>query len=174
VPVPARPVPRARRRAGAPAGPGPANASGPGTGASARCRTPRRCRSPSCHRGSPLQPLRRCPAGRSVYAGKNAFIAKHKLVVFRLTQHWNRRKPTPAHRASQLQWAGRSTGVGRGCAALPGARAHAGNARQRVRSASPSGADPGDWQPDDAGAAYRALPGYTQIRRPSRCCPPWT
>ena len=27
--------------------------------------------------------------------GKNAFIEKHKLVVFRLTQHWNQRKPDP-------------------------------------------------------------------------------
>ena len=27
--------------------------------------------------------------------GKNDFIAKHKLVVFRLTQHWNQRKPDP-------------------------------------------------------------------------------
>jgi hypothetical protein len=35
------------------------------------------------------------PLPDPVYAGKNAFIAKHKLVVFRLTQHWNRRKPDP-------------------------------------------------------------------------------
>jgi putative NIF3 family GTP cyclohydrolase 1 type 2 len=27
--------------------------------------------------------------------GKNAFIEKHKVVVFRLTQHWNQRKPDP-------------------------------------------------------------------------------
>ena len=30
-----------------------------------------------------------------IYAGKNAFIEKHKLVVFRLTQHWNQRTPDP-------------------------------------------------------------------------------
>src|SRR4029079_6964257 len=30
-----------------------------------------------------------------VYAGKNAFIEEHKLVVFRLMQHWNQRKPDP-------------------------------------------------------------------------------
>jgi putative NIF3 family GTP cyclohydrolase 1 type 2 len=30
-----------------------------------------------------------------VYAGKNAFIDKHRLVVFRLTQHWNQRTPDP-------------------------------------------------------------------------------
>ena len=30
-----------------------------------------------------------------VFAGKNDFIAKHKLVVFRLTEHWNQRKPDP-------------------------------------------------------------------------------
>jgi putative NIF3 family GTP cyclohydrolase 1 type 2 len=35
------------------------------------------------------------PPPDPVYAGKNAFIAKHKLVVFRLTQHWNQRKPDP-------------------------------------------------------------------------------
>jgi putative NIF3 family GTP cyclohydrolase 1 type 2 len=45
------------------------------------------------------------PAGRGpgatspppdpVYAGKNAFIDKHKLVVFRLTRHWNQRQPDP-------------------------------------------------------------------------------
>ena len=30
-----------------------------------------------------------------VYAGKNEFIARHKLVVFRLTHHWNQRQPDP-------------------------------------------------------------------------------
>jgi len=30
-----------------------------------------------------------------VYAGKNAFIEMHKLVVFRLTHHWNQRRPDP-------------------------------------------------------------------------------
>jgi putative NIF3 family GTP cyclohydrolase 1 type 2 len=35
------------------------------------------------------------PAIDPVYAGKNDFIAKHKLVVFRLASHWNRRKPDP-------------------------------------------------------------------------------
>jgi putative NIF3 family GTP cyclohydrolase 1 type 2 len=35
------------------------------------------------------------PPPDPVYAGKNDFIAKHKLVVFRLTQHWNRRRPDP-------------------------------------------------------------------------------
>jgi len=35
------------------------------------------------------------PPPDPVYAGKNDFIAKHKLVVFRLTQHWNQRKPDP-------------------------------------------------------------------------------
>jgi hypothetical protein len=47
----------------------------------------------------PGQPAAAAPAvpppADPVYAGKNAFIAKHKLVVFRLTQHWNRRKPDP-------------------------------------------------------------------------------
>jgi len=35
------------------------------------------------------------PPPDRVYAGKNDFIAKHKLVVFRLTQHWNLRTPDP-------------------------------------------------------------------------------
>jgi putative NIF3 family GTP cyclohydrolase 1 type 2 len=35
------------------------------------------------------------PPPDPVYAGKNAFIEKHKLVIFRLTQHWNQRKPDP-------------------------------------------------------------------------------
>jgi len=35
------------------------------------------------------------PTADPVYAGKNDFIEKHKLVVFRLTQHWNQRKPDP-------------------------------------------------------------------------------
>jgi putative NIF3 family GTP cyclohydrolase 1 type 2 len=41
--------------------------------------------------GSPTAPAPSDP----VYAGKNEFIAKHKLVVFRLTHHWNQRKPDP-------------------------------------------------------------------------------
>jgi hypothetical protein len=35
------------------------------------------------------------PPPDPVFAGKNDFIAKHKLVVFRLTQHWNQRQPDP-------------------------------------------------------------------------------
>ena len=35
------------------------------------------------------------PPPDPVYARKNAFIETHKLVVFRLTQHWNQRKPDP-------------------------------------------------------------------------------
>ena len=79
------------------ASPGPAAASGPGTGASAPMPP------------APPMPQSVVPAGRAaapaapatppppdpVYAGKNDFIAKHKLVVFRLTQHWNQRKPDP-------------------------------------------------------------------------------
>jgi len=30
-----------------------------------------------------------------IYTAKNAFIETHKLVVFRLTQHWNQRRPDP-------------------------------------------------------------------------------
>jgi hypothetical protein len=41
-----------------------------------------------------------------IYAGKNAFIDTHKLVVFRLTQHWNQRTPDPrAHGlAAAMHW----------------------------------------------------------------------
>lgn len=81
---------------GAPAGPGPAGASGPGTGASAPMP-----RAPAMPQSvvPPGQPAAAAPVVLAppdpVYAGKNAFIAEHKLVVFRLTQHWNRRKPDP-------------------------------------------------------------------------------
>jgi putative NIF3 family GTP cyclohydrolase 1 type 2 len=58
------------------------------------------------------------PAGRGqpqpdpVYAGKNAFIEKHQLVVFRLTQHWNQRKPDPRAQglASAMGWTKYKTG----------------------------------------------------------------
>jgi hypothetical protein len=35
------------------------------------------------------------PPPDPVYAGKNAFIDKNSLVIFRLTEHWNARKPDP-------------------------------------------------------------------------------
>jgi hypothetical protein len=35
------------------------------------------------------------PPPGPVFAGKNAFIEKHKLAVFRLTHHWNQRNPDP-------------------------------------------------------------------------------
>jgi putative NIF3 family GTP cyclohydrolase 1 type 2 len=76
--------------------PSPATVSGPGTGASAPMPpAPAMPQSvvpaaPAAARGAGTPP----PAD-PVYAGKNAFIEKHKLVVFRLTQHWNARKPDP-------------------------------------------------------------------------------
>jgi len=41
-----------------------------------------------------------------VYAGKNAFIDTHKLVVFRLTHHWNQRQPDPRAQglAAAMNW----------------------------------------------------------------------
>ena len=81
---------------GAPA-PSPATVSGPGTGASAPMppapALPQSVVPPATPPavGAPPAP----PPPDPVYAGKNAFIAKHKLVVFRLTQHWNQRKPDP-------------------------------------------------------------------------------
>jgi len=82
---------------GAGAGPGPASASGPGTGASAPMPP-----APAMPQSvvPPLQPVAGAvpatpPPPDPVYAGKNDFIARHKLVVFRLTHHWNQRKPDP-------------------------------------------------------------------------------
>jgi putative NIF3 family GTP cyclohydrolase 1 type 2 len=104
-----RGAPPARGRGAGPAPappPSPATVSGPGTGASAPM--------------PPTPPLPQsvvppaAPAGRAastpppdpVYAGKNAFIAKHKLVVYRLTQHWNQRTPDPRAQglASAMGW----------------------------------------------------------------------
>ena len=82
---------------GAAPAPSPATVSGPGTGASAPMPP------------APTMPQSVVPPGQPpsavtpsasppidpVYAGKNAFIEKHKLIVFRLTQHWNQRKPDP-------------------------------------------------------------------------------
>lgn len=88
-------------------GPSPATVSGPGTGAS----------SPM----PPAPPMPQSvvpapePGGRGaasppppdpVFAGKNAFIDKHKLVIFRLTQHWSARMPDPraVGLASAMGW----------------------------------------------------------------------
>ena len=82
---------------GAAPGPSPATVSGPGTGASAPM-------PPAPPMPQSVVPPGQPPAAAAaatpappdpVYAGKNAFIEKHKLVVFRLTQHWNQRKPDP-------------------------------------------------------------------------------
>ena len=83
-------------RSGAPP-PSPATVSGPGTGASAPM-------PPAPAMPQPVVPSPAPAAASSaaavappdpVYAGKNAFIEKNKLVVFRLTQHWNQRTPDP-------------------------------------------------------------------------------
>jgi putative NIF3 family GTP cyclohydrolase 1 type 2 len=52
------------------------------------------------------------PSTDPVYAGKNAFIEKHKLVVFRLTHHWNQRKPDPRAQglATAMGWSRYKTG----------------------------------------------------------------
>jgi putative NIF3 family GTP cyclohydrolase 1 type 2 len=98
--VPGRgPVPARGAGAAGPSGAAgsPAAASGPGTGASApmppapslpQSIVPPGQRAAGAPQGAPAPP-------DPVYAGKNEFIAKHKLVVFRLTQHWNQRKPDP-------------------------------------------------------------------------------
>ena len=45
-------------------------------------------------------------AGHPVYVAKNAYIDKHKLVVFRLSDHWKLRRPEPfaAGLAAALGW----------------------------------------------------------------------
>ena len=78
------------------AGPPPAAVSGPGTGASSPM-PPAPAMPPSVV--PPPQPATAgpppTPSPDPVYAGKNDFIARHRLVVFRLTHHWNQRKPDP-------------------------------------------------------------------------------
>jgi putative NIF3 family GTP cyclohydrolase 1 type 2 len=77
--------------------PSPATVSGPGTGASAPMppapTMPPSVVPPASSPGTVIAPS--APSPDPVYAGKNAFIEKHKLVVFRLTQHWNQRTPDP-------------------------------------------------------------------------------
>jgi putative NIF3 family GTP cyclohydrolase 1 type 2 len=78
-------------------GPSPASASGPGTGASAPMppapAMPQSVVPPAQPAGPAVPPTP--PPPDPIYAGKNDFIAKHKLVVFRLSHHWNQRKPDP-------------------------------------------------------------------------------
>lgn len=96
--------------------PSPATISGPGTGASAPMPpTPALPASvipvPQPGGGAPAAPASPPPPD-PVYAGKNAFIEKHKLVVFRLTQHWSARKPDPraVGLASAMGWTKFKTG----------------------------------------------------------------
>ena len=75
--------------------PSPATVSGPGTGASAPM-PPAPALPPSVVPASaPPSSAASAVPPDPVYAGKNAFIEKNKLVVFRLTQHWNQRTPDP-------------------------------------------------------------------------------
>jgi len=89
-------APRAGGPGAAPA-PSPATVSGPGTGASAPMpptpAMPQSVVPPASPPAAAAPPTP--PPPDPVYAGKNAFIQKHKLIVFRLTQHWNQRKPDP-------------------------------------------------------------------------------
>jgi putative NIF3 family GTP cyclohydrolase 1 type 2 len=92
---------------GAAPAPSPATISGPGTGASAPMPAPPPLPQSVVPPGQPPAVAPATPPPTDpVYAGKNAFIDKHKLVVFRLTQHWNQRKPDPrAHGlASAMGW----------------------------------------------------------------------
>jgi putative NIF3 family GTP cyclohydrolase 1 type 2 len=102
----------ARGQAGAPRGgganPSPATVFGPGTGASAPM-------PPTPSLPQSIVPLPQRGAGDAatavappdpVYAGKNAFIDKNSLIIFRLTEHWNARKPDPraAGLATVMGW----------------------------------------------------------------------
>lgn len=77
--------------------PSPATVSGPGTGASAPM--PPTPAMPQAVVPSPAPAaavsVAAAPPPDPVYAGKNAFIDKNELVVFRLMQHWNQRTPDP-------------------------------------------------------------------------------
>jgi putative NIF3 family GTP cyclohydrolase 1 type 2 len=77
--------------------PSPATVSGPGTGASAAMPPapvlPQAVVPPPSPPAASAAPTPLPPD--PVYAGKNAFIEQHKLVIFRLTQHWNQRRPDP-------------------------------------------------------------------------------
>jgi putative NIF3 family GTP cyclohydrolase 1 type 2 len=79
-------------------GPSPATVSGPGTGASASMPStpplPPSVVPPAQPPGAAAAPSIPPPPD-PVFAGKNAFIEKHRLAVFRLTHHWNQRKPDP-------------------------------------------------------------------------------
>jgi putative NIF3 family GTP cyclohydrolase 1 type 2 len=93
--------------------PSPATVSGPGTGASAPMPpTPSLPASvvPPPQRGAAPPPETAAPD--PVYSGKNAFIDKHELVVFRLTQHWNQRTPDPRAQglAAAMGWSKYKTG----------------------------------------------------------------
>jgi putative NIF3 family GTP cyclohydrolase 1 type 2 len=94
---------------GTAAAPSPATVSGPGTGASAPM--PPAPAMPQSVVPS-AQPLAAATAAATpplpdpVYAGKNDFIATHKLVIFRLTHHWNQRRPDPRAQglAAAMAW----------------------------------------------------------------------
>jgi putative NIF3 family GTP cyclohydrolase 1 type 2 len=81
--------------------PSPATISGPGTGASAPMpptpTLPASVLPAPAPRGGGAGPAGPAtpPAPDPVLAGKNAFIDKNKLVVFRLNEHWILRKPDP-------------------------------------------------------------------------------
>jgi len=103
--------------------PSPATVSGPGTGASAPMPA-----TPAMPQSAvpPAPPAGRAsgapPPADPVYAGKNAFIEKHRLVVFRLTQHWNRRTPDPRAQglANAMGWTKYQAGGDALGYALPG------------------------------------------------------
>lgn len=88
--------------------PSPATVFGPGTGASAAM--PPTPPLPASILPAPTPAAPGGPAAPGtpdpVYAGKNAYIDQHKLVVFRLNEHWNMRKPDPRAQglAASMGW----------------------------------------------------------------------
>jgi putative NIF3 family GTP cyclohydrolase 1 type 2 len=113
---PAPPAGGGRGGPGAASGPSPATVGGPGTGASAPMPPAPPLPQSVVPPGQP--PAFAAPAAPPppdpVYAGKNAFIEKHQLVVFRLTQHWNQRKPDPRAQglAAAMGWTRLRQGYG--------------------------------------------------------------
>jgi putative NIF3 family GTP cyclohydrolase 1 type 2 len=106
-----RGAPGAGRAAGAGAAPSPATVSGPGTGASA----PMPPAPPMPASVVPVPERGGGPGGAGganpappdpVFAGKNAFLDKSKIVVFRISDHWSARKPDPraVGLASAMGW----------------------------------------------------------------------
>ena len=113
-------------------------------------------RQPPAAAAAPATP----PPPDPVYAGKNAFIEKHKLVVFRLTQHWNQRKPDPRAQglAAAMGWTKYKAGDDALRYEVPAITLEA-LASQLKKTPRHPRRHPRDRRPDHDGAADRAAAG---------------